>query len=881
MAACTTASATSGADTIVCNDADNPGASAGLNAKGGGDNITVNGNPTFGISGSNVPPPGGSNGNRTYSLTGGTGNDTIIINGGHFLGTVGGNDGDDTLTIYGGIFEANVAGDGRFSIDENNGTAAEGNVLASGVTGNDIITFYSGTVKGEVQGGNGDDTIYIYGGNINRVEGNASSSDGGDKIYLDGATASLGSWEGNSASQGQTLYIRNGSFGLLEGGGDDDGDDGGELNTLTSAKEHLIIDPVNSRSSTPLIKIGIGVDFAGGNDTLTFIGAVMNGDKKNLEFADDDIGFVGGAGDDTVTVTKNSDVVLEPVSGFEHLVISDHSKLELSGSTYAFGTTASGDVTVSGTSELHLSDENVTFTTSHFVLESGSGLSPRLTGLPEYYASFATGGVLRIGAAFGGAPADEDDLVALDNDDNEEPTGSPSSVLINVGSSTFANNGTITLLNGIVGDALTISDNYQSTGGNLAIDTELGESGSPSDRLVLQQGVAGITTVFVNNVGGTGAFTGSGATDGIEIASSGAVPFLDNSFVLATNAATGRAEVIGGAFAYQLVVTPESALLQSDILDQVPAYAMSNAIALNYAGSTFDTLYKRLGEVRLGQGAETGFGNGGAWVKGNYADNDVDPKSGYAFSQRNQGVLFGFDKRIEDGPSQFLLGLFGGVGSADADVYSSVFGSSSRSRVDIDARTFGAYFTYSETRQPGVGFYTDLVVKYDDLELDMSADSRSARGTTDGFTVGGSGEVGYGFNLGGNFVLQPQGQLTYAHYDQDEFIDAEPYELDVKSSSAESLVGRAGLQLQANYLGQDGSVFAPYAIINALTDFRGDSTVTVAGTPFASDVGVTWYNVGGGFTADLGNTLKVYGSAEYNFGDVEGWGVTGGGKLVW
>ena len=51
--------------------------------------------------------------------------------------------------------------------------------------------------------------------------------------------------------------------------------------------------------------------------------------------------------------------------------------------------------------------------------------------------------------------------------------------------------------------AFTINGNYTGAGGTMAVNTVLGGSGSPSDRLVISGGRAsGSTIVHVTNVGG-------------------------------------------------------------------------------------------------------------------------------------------------------------------------------------------------------------------------------------------------------------------------------------------------------------------------------------------------------------------------------------------
>ena len=866
LAACTGLPATAGNDTVTCSDTN-----GNVDLLGGNDKITVNAGATVG------------------SIGGNTGNDLIIVNGGVTANINAGNAvasaGDtDRIFVFGGSFP--------------------GREIQTGAGTNPFVYFMGGTLT--------DGSIEIRRGSTNAT------------VVFDGGQLLDSEFEFQSANATQadpinpTIYLRSG---VLQGEF--------EVPTANTANVTLIIDPINSQSaayysalaaaatdggdetiSTANLKALLAskdhpnenaehqmviqveeIQLGAGNDTVIFDGAVNTGDgHHNLVLQGEDEGELpelnGGGGTNSLTVRGGSNLVLGEVENFQSLALRRESKLQLTDEKYTF----SNSTTVNSGSELHLSNGEVEFNTNDFYLRAADDDDEveRLALLPSYYDSFQTGGILRIGQlagqASGGDDDDDDDIVALaddDDDDGETPAGSPATVFFNVGSDTFVNNGTITMLNGIVGDQLIINDSYESAGGKLAIDTVLGGSGSPTDNLTLQGTVTGPTTVFVANVGGTGAATGNGATDGIEIATSTTGAFAADSFALAVNSATGKAEVTAGAFAYQLVVTPDAALLQSDILDQVPAYTMSPAVALHYSNGTFDTLYKRLGELRLNQGDSPGYGNGSAWVKGNYSDVDIDPKSGFAFSQQNQGVLFGFDRRVGAGESQYFLGLFGGVGSAQADINATIFGASSRSKTNVDARTFGGYLSYTETRQPGTGLYVDLVAKYDDLELDMSAANRNSSGKTNGFSVGGSGEVGYGFKVGNNLILQPQGQLTYTSYDQDAFTDQVPYSLAVGTVTAESLIGRAGLQLQGQYGTGNGGVFAPYAIVNVLSDFRGDSTIDISGLPMASDIGVTWFNVGGGFTADLSSNFKLYGSADYNFGDLEGWGVTGGGKVVW
>jgi outer membrane autotransporter protein len=878
--ACSGNASTAGTDTVVC-DAANPGAGDVISTDGGNDSVSV----SVGTTG-------------TIGL--GADNDAVLVEGGT-TARITGNSGNDVLVVTGGNLTNGLRG------DISNSNAASGKDL--------LLVFGASTViTGEVQGNHDTDTIAIFGG----TTGNVETGDGvGDRVFLDGGTVS--GVEVNAGATGHTIYLRNGTI---------TGNEAVESEGNTA--DTFVIDPVNSKVASDFASVDSisafdaalltaatntsafltikGTEFETDDadddaaDTVTFIGAVNAGtDHDNLLFSNPaGLGFNGGdkadaVADDTMNVLDHSNLVLGEIENFEFLNVKNNSILTLTEEdeegppaedAYTFGKA----VTVDGTSVLSFTAEEVTLVTDKFRLESGDGIEERLDGLPDYYATFETGGILQIGdAAEEGSP---------DPDPGEAAEQTKLEIHL-TGDTPFLNNGTISMLNGTVGGTIEIEGNYDARretasdhAGNLALDTELGDSESETDTFKVEGQVHGTTTVYVNNAGGRGAFTGRGEDDGIEIVEvEGAAGTLEpDAFKLGINAWTGLREVIAGPFSYRLFSFVDdggdegSFRLQSDILDEVPAYAAATSVAQKFAAAGIDTLYKRLGEVRLGyEGTDKEFagGSGSMWVRGLYADFDVDPRTGWDFSQRNDGVLIGADARVndEDG-GRWLLGLFGGYGTAEADVDAVIWDAPSRSHVDLTAWSFGAYATFYERDRPGQGLYVDAVAKGDILDFDMSSDNRGNAGSTDGYAASVSGETGYGLGLGGGVVLQPQAQLSFTTVSQTNFTGVAAYALDVGTTPAESLIGRAGLQLQGNYQ-MGGGWVTPYAIVNVLTDFLGNNETLVAGTSFENDIGLTWYSAGGGITAELSKTLALYGSGEYLFGDVEGWSGTGGIKARW
>ena len=111
------------------------------------------------------------------------------------------------------------------------------------------------------------------------------------------------------------------------------------------------------------------------------------------------------------------------------------------------------------------------------------------------------------------------------------------------------------------------------------------------------------------------------------------------------------------------------------------------------------------------------------------------------------------------------------------------------------------------------------------------------------------------------------------------FTDA--FGVNVNPGDADTFIGRFGLQLQDSITTASGGVIAPYAIANLYSNFDGSTVSSVNGTRLASDIGATWGSIGGGLTASLGAMVDVYGSADYRFGDVEGWNGTVGLRAHW
>ncbi|MGE0152938.1 MAG: autotransporter outer membrane beta-barrel domain-containing protein [Reyranellaceae bacterium] len=432
------------------------------------------------------------------------------------------------------------------------------------------------------------------------------------------------------------------------------------------------------------------------------------------------------------------------------------------------------------------------------------------------------------------------------------------------------------------GDVLTINGNY-TAGSDIIVDAFVFKTGSASDTVVINGDVAGLTTIWVNNTNafGQGALTGRGPTDGILLVDVNNLQdpaVVGAAFVLGNTSGWNWADPVNfpepemqvGAFVYDLQqggADGRSFYLQSQLLDQVPAYTVMTSAIQQHFYVELGTLYQRMGELRhadYGSKANTSFFE--FWARAYGADLEINPDNGFDFDMTTKGFMIGGDYAIRNWiapQSRLHLGGFGGYGWTKLD---NVQGASGDSDGKTDGYTLGLYATYFDTAKKGQGLYADAVLKFNFLDSKYDSSSRNTSADSDDFAWGASMEIGYGIGLGGNFIIQPQGQLTYMQTSKEKFKESSPgIPLQVERDKSQSLRGRAGLQLQNTWVTSGGTQFSPYVIGNVLHEFMGDNDTTVGGTKFNNDMGGTWFNAGAGFTVDFDN-VGLYGHIEYNFG---------------
>nr|WP_312989155.1 IPTL-CTERM sorting domain-containing protein [Comamonas koreensis] len=178
------------------------------------------------------------------------------------------------------------------------------------------------------------------------------------------------------------------------------------------------------------------------------------------------------------------------------------------------------------------------------VVVNGTGTTT-LTGNNTYLFGIINAGVLRAGAANSLSPNAEYVVAAGGTLDTN--TFSPTVLSLD-------NSGLVTMAAGGTGNVLTVAQNYTGNGGVIAMNAALADSGSATQKLVVQGSTSGNTILNISNLGGAGAQT---TGDGILV-----VQVDGDSNGTFSLPAPGY--VVAGGFRYSLVQVGNNWFLQSE-----------------------------------------------------------------------------------------------------------------------------------------------------------------------------------------------------------------------------------------------------------------------------------------------------------------------------
>lgn len=438
---------------------------------------------------------------------------------------------------------------------------------------------------------------------------------------------------------------------------------------------------------------------------------------------------------------------------------------------------------------------------------------------------------------------------------------------------------------------LTVAGDYAGTGGILEIETILSGTGSPADRLLITGNTSGTTTIQTINLGGTGALTGRGNTDGVSIvqvggtstasafqlqggyAAAGPYQYHLNTFAPGVSAASEADPLLG-------TVTFWDYRLQSAVdadgdpvpVPQIAAYQGLPSGALRYGSSTMDSLHKRLGEIhhltayRADQSREP---TGEVFLRNRGSRSAIAGDKGPDYDQNIWFIQFGGNALgwdIGDRGASLRVGAAISMGGSDLDVKRS------SAEVDLDAKSLALTTTY----QAAQGWYLDAVAQANSYTTNVATDERGQVGHPDGWGWGASLEGGYPIDLGNNLVIEPQAQLAYQQVTFDRFTDVDNLAIDLHGG--ESLRGRIGGRVQKTFTNEQ-TLWSPYIEVNALHEFLDSDGIMASGVTFDADNGGTSVQLGGGLNAQLSAETAIFANVSYDKAVTDGAADTWSGTL--
>lgn len=801
------------------------------------------------------------------SLISTAGNDNYVCDSG-ISGPLTDLSGNNVLTFPAngtGTINGNVTfGAGSDQVLMRSGTLA--GVLDQG-TGANTLQIDNGIITGEVHQQSGIDTFIMNGGRIKSL----AQGDGFDRFLMTGGTIV------DVFEDGDFAEMTGGVIGRVDMKLDD--------NTYVMSGGQILGNLVTGFGKDTIIlsggRIGGNLSVSGGNDSITVTGGEIVGQVR-ASFGNDKLLWEGGGilrsailmgdGNDSVTLRNltESTLALTPAidGGNDNDVLTfDH-------------VTTAGPARYSNWESVNLSNGSKMDLAGIFVLgDSASGT-----------------GVFNI-------------------DSSSTLTSAQGSMMPFIAGklATLNNAGTLDLSSGNnrTNDTLTVQGSYAGNGGQLLLQSLVGDDSSPSDKLVVINGsITGSTLITVSNLGGTGGLT---QQNGIQLVQAqGTAVSNANAFALKTS-------VSAGAFDYRLFkggVTPgteNSWYLRSAVVapatmavpnpdptlpqlivpvvatpvpaeapagspplpvlpaavsgaapiplyrQEVPVWSILPPAAAQLTLSALGTFHDRQGDqMLLNETGALGAGWGRAYGK------NLDQTRAGTVTPRLNGSLSGFQvgndlysSQTSGGQTQ-RTGFFVGHTrlQGDVDGFNEGFEGKRAGNVEVEGDSYGLYWTLTN---PG-GWYVDTVI----MGTRLDGDAHSERGLkldNRGHVLTLSAETGYPFPIGGNWVIEPQAQVIHQKVSLDSQDDGVSH---VSFNSDNAWTGRLGARFKGRYE-VSGRPLEPYVRANLWHTFSGTDSVTFAGAErIDTEQRSSSADLGVGLVLSLAKAVSVYGGIDYS-----------------
>ena len=782
-----------------------------------------------------------------------------------------------------------LAGNNTLTFPTNGTGTITGNVTFGG--GNDALGMNSGIISGSVNQGDGADTFSISAG---QVAGAVNQGNGVDTFVMSGGTI-------QSLAQGDSRDFFEMSAGTITGAFED-GDTarmtGGSIGRVDMKLDNNLFDLSGGQILGNLVtgfgtdtiivsggRIGGNISVSGGNDSITVTGGEIVGEIR-ASVGNDTLTWDGGGiirsailmedGNDRATLRNLNDSILAQTPLLNGGNGSDLLTFD--------NTTTHGAARYANWETVNLGNGSRLDLDGNFVLGDSS------TG----------SGVFNI---------DGSSVVTSTQGSLTPFTAGQRATLNNAGVIDLSSGNTRT------SDTLTVQGNYAGSGGQLRVQSTLGDDSSPSDRLVVNDGtLTGTTSITVNNLGGTGAAT---LQNGIQVVQAQGTAISDSG------AFTLKAPLSAGAFDYHLfkggvtVGSENSWYLRSSVVapplvaaavpdpepvpnpnpdpalppvlvplvplpvaavgtpplpapvagaapiplyrQEVPVWSVLPPAAAQLALTALGTFHDRQGDQRLLN--ETGaFGAGWGRVYGK----NFDQTWAGTVTPRLDGSLNGFQVGNDLFASQTSAGQTQRTGffvghsrlKGDVDGFNQGFQDMRAGKVELQGENLGLYWTLTDPK----GWYVDTVAMYTWLNGDSHSD-RGLEIDNDGHAMTLSVEAGYPVAVADNWVVEPQVQVINQQVDlksQDDGISRVSFDADP------AWTGRLGARLKGRY-DVAGLPLEPYLRVNLWHTLSGTDTVTFDdSTEIKTEQRTSSADLGIGAVLTLAPAVSLYANADYS-----------------
>ena len=246
-----------------------------------------------------------------------------------------------------------------------------------------------------------------------------------------------------------------------------------------------------------------------------------------------------------------------------------------------------------------------------------------------------------------------------------------------------------------------------------------------------------------------------------------------------------------------------------------------------------DEMHQRMGELRSSRG------EAGVWARmkrGESESGDLGIKNQYNTYQ------LGYDRKVGD----WFVG--GAVSRTEGE-----------SRFDTGSGENKATgFTLYGTRVSEDGQYVDISAKYARLDNEFDVWGRGGIPSSGDYSNNGyafSAEYGKRFEVGSDFWIEPQVELTYGHLSSADYTTSRG--VHAEQDAMDSVVGRVGFAA-----GRDIRAGNVYVKASYLYDFDGETSVHMTdglnSADYSQDLGGSWFEFGLGANLNLSDTSHLY-----------------------